>query len=94
MLTFERTENMNKIYEITDIRGMRVEITPYRKTNCCPSVKTARAGNILNLIATKIPDVSNVLGSIVQCNAKNPKKLNLNAITVGKIILQTIDDVL
>ena len=32
MLTFDRTENINKIYEITDIRRMRVEITPYRKS--------------------------------------------------------------
>jgi hypothetical protein len=41
--------------------------------------------------------VSNVLASIVQCSAikkKSPKKLNLNAVTVGKIALETIEDAL
>jgi hypothetical protein len=38
-----------------------------------------------------MPDVSNVMGSIVQCNSENPKKLNLNAITVGNITLQIVE---
>jgi len=38
------------------------------------------------------PDVFNALGNIVQCNARSPKKLNLNAVPVGKITLQNIED--
>jgi hypothetical protein len=36
MLTFDRTENVKKIYEITDIRGKRVEVTPYTKMGLLP----------------------------------------------------------
>jgi hypothetical protein len=39
MLTFDRTENIQKIYEITDIRSMRVEVTPYRKMKLLPQCK-------------------------------------------------------
>ena len=43
MLTFDRTENVQKIYEITDIRGMRVEVTPYRKTGLLPQCKNCQS---------------------------------------------------
>jgi hypothetical protein len=42
MLTFDRTENIKIIYEITDIRGMRVEVTPYRKTKLQPQCKNCQ----------------------------------------------------
>ena len=63
MLTFFRSENIPKIYEIIDITGMRVEVTPYRKRNCYPSVKTARGGDTPNPIVIKNPDATNVLGN-------------------------------
>jgi hypothetical protein len=43
MLTFERTENIKKIYEITAIRGMKVEVTPYRKTKVLPQCKNCES---------------------------------------------------
>jgi hypothetical protein len=43
MLTFERTENIQKIYEITAIRGMKVEVTPYRKTKLLPQCKNCQS---------------------------------------------------
>jgi PAX-interacting protein 1 len=43
MLTFDRTENTQKIYEITDIRGMRVEPTPYRNTKLLPQCKNCQS---------------------------------------------------
>jgi hypothetical protein len=41
MLT-DRTENIPKIYEISNIRGMRVEVTPYRKTGLLPQCKNCQ----------------------------------------------------
>jgi len=43
MLTFERTENIQKIYEISAIRGMKVEVTPYRKTKLLPQCKNCQS---------------------------------------------------
>ena len=43
MLTFDRTENIQKIYEISNIRGMRVEVTPYRKTGLLPQRKNCQS---------------------------------------------------
>ena len=43
MLTFDRTENVKKIYNITAIRGMRVEVTPYRKTGLLPQCKNCQS---------------------------------------------------
>jgi PAX-interacting protein 1 len=43
MLTFDRTENIQKIYEISNIRGMRVEVTPYRKTGLLPQCKNCQS---------------------------------------------------
>jgi TolA-binding protein len=43
MLTFDRTENIPKMYEITNIGGMRVEITPYRKTKLLPQCKNCQS---------------------------------------------------
>jgi hypothetical protein len=43
MLKFTHAENIIKIYEITDILGMRVEIYPIRKSSLVPQCKTCQA---------------------------------------------------
>ena len=43
MPTLGRIENINKMYEITDIRRMRVEITPYRETKPLPRCKNCQS---------------------------------------------------
>ena len=43
MLTFDRSENIKKMYEITDIRGMRVEAIHYRKTKLLPQCKNCQS---------------------------------------------------
>jgi hypothetical protein len=42
MLTFDRTENIQKIYEISNIRGMRVKVIPYRKKGLLPQCKNCQ----------------------------------------------------
>lgn len=43
MLTFDNSENINKIYEITHIRGMKVDIVPLRKSKLLPQCKNCQA---------------------------------------------------
>jgi hypothetical protein len=43
MLTFRHDGNTNKIYEITDILGMRMEIHPIRKSRLIPQCKRCQA---------------------------------------------------
>jgi hypothetical protein len=89
MLT-DRTENIPKIYEISNIRDMRVEVTPYRKTNA----RTARVGGTQNHTATNNRGVSNATVSTPQKAVANPKKYRQNATIVGKTTQTIIGDVL
>lgn len=43
MLTFDNSENINKIYEITEIMGMKIEIHPLRKSILIPQCKNCQA---------------------------------------------------
>jgi len=88
MLTFVRTENIQKIYENNDIMGMRVEVTPYRTTTWLPQCKNCQNWrHTTSYCHKKKSDGSNVLGSLPQWQAQSPKKLRQKAIIVAKIIL-------
>lgn len=73
-MTFDRTENINKMYEITDIRGMRVEIAPYRKTKLLPLCKNCQSWGHSKSYCHKEPRYVKCAGkhSTVQC--KKPKE--------------------
>jgi len=66
---------------------------PTGRRSCYPSVKTVRAGGTQNPIVTKNLDASNALENTPQRAAQSPKKFHQNAIIVGKITLQIIEDV-
>ena len=65
MLTFDRTENINKIYEVPDIRGMRVENSPYRKTKLLPQCKNCQSWGHTKSYYYKDPRCVKCAGSIV-----------------------------
>jgi hypothetical protein len=71
MLSFRHDENINKIYEITDILGMRVEIHPIRKS----SARDVKHTGTLRDTAIKSQDVLSVLANTAP---KNVRKLNQN----------------
>jgi hypothetical protein len=53
MLTFDRTENVQKIYEISEIRGMKVEDIPCRKTGLLPQCKHCQSWGHTNAYCHK-----------------------------------------
>lgn len=54
MLSFSQDEDINKIYGITDIMGMRVEIVPLKKNNLIPQCKNCQGyGHTQNYCARR-----------------------------------------
>jgi len=75
MLTFDRTENIQKIYEITDIRGMRVEVTPYRKTKLLPQCKNCQSWGHTKSYCHKEPRCVKCAGKHSTDSCKKPKEI-------------------
>jgi len=92
MLTFDRNENTQKIYEITDIKAWELKSHHKENDTATPVQKLPELGTHPNPIVIKNPDASNVLGSTPQWPTQSPKNLRQNAIIVGKTTLQTIED--
>lgn len=92
MLTFDRTENIKKVYEITDVRGMRVEVTPYRKTTLLPQCKNCQSWGHNKSYCHNEPRCVKCAGKHTTVTSTKPKKLRQNAIIVGKTTLHTIED--
>jgi len=74
MLTFDRTENIKKIYEITDIRGMRVEVTPYRKTTLLPQCKNCQSWGHTKSYCHKEPRCVKCAGKHTTVTCTKPKE--------------------
>jgi len=84
MLTFDRTEKIDKIYEITDTRGMRVEINTYRKTKILPLCKTCQSWGNSKSCCHKEPRYVKCAWkhSTVQC--KKPKEAQTKCYNCGE----------
>jgi hypothetical protein len=74
MLTFDRTENIQKIYEITDIRGMGFEVTPYRKTYLLPQCKNCQSWGHTNSFCHNEPRCAKYAGKHTTINCTKPKE--------------------
>jgi hypothetical protein len=74
MLTFDRTENIKKIYEITDIRGMRVEVTPYRKPTLLPQCKNCQSWGHTISYCHKEPQCIKHAGKLTTVTCTKPKE--------------------
>jgi hypothetical protein len=75
MLTFDRTENIKKIYEISDIRGMRVEVTPYRKTGLLPQCKNCQSWGHTKSYCHKEPRCVKCAGKHTTESCNKPKEV-------------------
>jgi hypothetical protein len=74
MLTFERTENIQKIYEITAIGGMKVEVTPYRKTKLLPQCKNCQSWGHTKAYCHKDPRCVKCAGQHNTDNCTKPRE--------------------
>jgi len=84
MLTFDRTENVKKIYDITAIRGMRDEVTLYRKTGLLPQCKNCQAWGHTKSYCHKEPRCVKYAGKYTTESCTKPKEVPLKCYNCGE----------
>jgi hypothetical protein len=73
MLTFHIIENIQKIYEITDIRNMKF-VTPCRKTKLLPQCKNCQSCGHTKSCCHKEPKCVKCAGKHATMNCTKPKE--------------------
>jgi hypothetical protein len=84
MLTFHRTENIQKLHEITDIRGMKVEVTPYGKTKLLPQWKNCQSWGHTKAYCHKEPRCFKCAGKHTTVSCTKPRETPSKCYNCGK----------
>lgn len=84
MLVFKHDENVDKIYGITDIQGIRVEILPLRKTRLVPQCKRCQAYGHTKAYCAKEPRCVRCVGKHLTNECPQPKNVQPKCVHCGE----------
>jgi hypothetical protein len=84
ILTFSADNSTNKLFEITSIMGINVEIKPFRKCKLLPQCKQCQAYGHTQRYCNKDPRCVKCAGNTISKNVGSRKKRNRNVYTVEK----------
>lgn len=83
-LTFSHDENINKIYEITDILGTKVEILPLKKSKLIPQCKRCQAYGHTQSYCYREPRCVKCAGKHTTADCQKPKNVEPKCVHCGK----------